>query len=451
MPGKGPTILAEPAVPAEAAQSVDPALVRRLWRPVERPGVIDPGPARAMLARHQRMVAGLPLAELVARHIGAISDLDGATVPIVYALPSQPPPLPTSRPSDAQFNVAGSGPIVSARPAQQSARLSQPPPGPAQSASMQAAPGSSIPLSVSPVVSVPHDTVASLVVPRAPFSDPRSVDRLPLELHTPDPGSSDTGIGSIDPEQSAAGHGQSMVGTAQPAVEVARSVQTAPGQPAPVQAAPGSSHLPSVFPTLAAIDNATASQVVHPQAAVPLGLRSPSVVSPPDADATDSRPASSGPQRPSAPASSQPVVPAGIVRAELGSAPRSIPDGGSETPIVVAARPAARVAVQPHVRPEQPLLLVDLEAATSRPGRNRPVTAGHRESGAGVGRTPGAGRLSGAAQAVGAPHIADRAAQEQAQARRQVTAPVDVERIVDAVHRRFVRRLAIEAERRAVR
>jgi len=48
----------------------------------------------------------------------------------------------------------------------------------------------------------------------------------------------------------------------------------------------------------------------------------------------------------------------------------------------------------------------------------------------------------------GAPRRADR----PAQARAQAAAPaIDVEHIVDAVHRRFVRRLAIESERRAVR
>ncbi|MGH3942303.1 MAG: hypothetical protein ACRDTG_27520, partial [Pseudonocardiaceae bacterium] len=75
----------------KVVQSLDPVLVRRLWRPVERPGVIDPRPARAMLTRHQRMVAGLPLAELVSRHTGSVLD---PVVPIVYVLPSQSPPIP---------------------------------------------------------------------------------------------------------------------------------------------------------------------------------------------------------------------------------------------------------------------------------------------------------------------------------------------------------------------
>jgi hypothetical protein len=44
-----------------------------------------------------------------------------------------------------------------------------------------------------------------------------------------------------------------------------------------------------------------------------------------------------------------------------------------------------------------------------------------------------------------------RGADRGGAAQRQVSAPIDVEHIVDTVHRRFVRRLAIEAERRAVR
>ncbi|MGH3924021.1 MAG: hypothetical protein ACRDTT_14320, partial [Pseudonocardiaceae bacterium] len=80
----------EQAQSSDPVLALDPVLVHRLWRPVERPGVIDPRPARAMLTRHQRMVAGLPLAELVSRHTGSVLD---PVVPIVYVLPSQSPPI----------------------------------------------------------------------------------------------------------------------------------------------------------------------------------------------------------------------------------------------------------------------------------------------------------------------------------------------------------------------
>src|SRR5437867_2129619 len=68
-------------------QSLDPKLLRRLWRPVEGPGLVSPKPARAILARHQAVAAGLPLADLLHRRAGPLPDMPGAQVPIVYAQP----------------------------------------------------------------------------------------------------------------------------------------------------------------------------------------------------------------------------------------------------------------------------------------------------------------------------------------------------------------------------
>ncbi|MGQ0778520.1 MAG: hypothetical protein ACT4NY_29605 [Pseudonocardiales bacterium] len=478
MQGKELTTPEEPTMLAEAAQAVDPVLVRRLWRPVERPGVIDPGPARAMLTRHQRMVAGLPLAELVSRHTGAISDLDGAAVPIVYALPSQPPPFPASRLSDAHLNAAVSSPIVSARPAPVAGPVQpvQPvQPSPVQSSPVQAAPGSLLPPSALPVVSVTYDAATSLVVQPPSVSDPRSVDQLPFELHTPDPRSSDprspdtriAPTGRVQPAlrdemRPTAAHDRSAVAefdtsvvrvaSSSSGVELGDSRASRGQATGPVQAVSGSSHLPSVSPTVVATDKAAVSLVVQPKVAAPLRLGSPSPGSPRNGPGpvarrplfSDSRSVDRLPldlrifgHRP----------PDARVTAPGPADPEPV-DHGLQRP-GTPARPAVGAAVHPHVRAEQPLLLVDLEAVTARPARNRAVTAEHRE--APTGRTSGPGHVQGAGQAVGALPHADHAAQTQAQARRQATAPVDVERIVDAVHRRFVRRLAIEAERRAVR
>ncbi|MGH3928916.1 MAG: hypothetical protein ACRDTF_02945, partial [Pseudonocardiaceae bacterium] len=100
---------------------------------------------------------------------------------------------------------------------------------------------------------------------------------------------------------------------------------------------------------------------------------------------------------------------------------------------------------RPQSRPPEPLLLVDLAVAASRSAREHPIVAGQHEPARS--RVPVAGHVPAAGQDAGGPRSADRAAS----ALRQPSAPIDVERIVDAVHRRFVRRLAIEAERRAVR
>ena len=83
------------APPAEPgwAQAVDPVLVRRLMRPVDRPGVIDPRPAREVLARNLGMATALPLAERLLRR----ADLADAAVPgppIVYARPVAAAPRP---------------------------------------------------------------------------------------------------------------------------------------------------------------------------------------------------------------------------------------------------------------------------------------------------------------------------------------------------------------------
>lgn len=543
----------EPTAHAEVAQSRDPALaldlalVRRLWRPVERPGVIDPGLARTILARHQQMVAGLPLAELVSRHTGSASDLAGTAVPIVYALPSQSPPHPDSRPSGAQLNVAAARPIVSVGPAEPVARSAQP----VRSVSPQVALGSSGVPSVSPTVSVTHDAAIPLVVGRGlvtppaagslpatppPDSavslpdiavppsdvavsvvrgpavpDPRPLDLLPLDLHTPGSGSPDAAL----PDAALPDAGIASAGPAQSVAGLARSVSP--------QVAPGSSGVPSVSPAVSVTPDAAVPLVVGRRLGTPRVSGSPPATSPPDvaapvvrrpavpdpgssdrlpldlhtpglrpadagtADPRSPNPGSLRPGTPVAPDSPRALA-AVVVTAGRGDAPPPARAAASATPLVIAARPgswpswerSAGTLVHPesghpesghpevghpevgwtgravpvgahrlHPRPEETLLLVDLAVATARAARDRPVAAEQREPRAG--RTPVAGHVPGVGLDAGAPRSADRSAQAQVAGRRQATAPIDVEHIVDAVHRRFVRRLAIEAERRAVR
>jgi hypothetical protein len=82
-----PTRRAEPAW----EQSRNEALVRRLARPLEQPGVVAHGFSLGLARRAQRMVAGLPLRDHIASHLadelGATSDRP----PIVYAQPASAP------------------------------------------------------------------------------------------------------------------------------------------------------------------------------------------------------------------------------------------------------------------------------------------------------------------------------------------------------------------------
>ncbi len=74
---------------------LNPALVQRLIRPAQQAGLIRTQQARALLTRHQKMTAGLPLAALGQRG-GAIADVAAGQVPIVYAQPAAMGDAPTA-------------------------------------------------------------------------------------------------------------------------------------------------------------------------------------------------------------------------------------------------------------------------------------------------------------------------------------------------------------------
>lgn len=64
--------------------AVDPRLVRRLTRPLTRPGLLDPGHGRAIAGRLQRASA-VPLSQAVRRRYAAV-ELGGERPPIVHAV-----------------------------------------------------------------------------------------------------------------------------------------------------------------------------------------------------------------------------------------------------------------------------------------------------------------------------------------------------------------------------
>ena len=69
--------------------ALDANLVRRLWRPVAQPGLVKAGQAQALLTRHQYMLPGSPLANLFRRAQNG-PETNVAQVPIVYAQPARP-------------------------------------------------------------------------------------------------------------------------------------------------------------------------------------------------------------------------------------------------------------------------------------------------------------------------------------------------------------------------
>ncbi len=429
---------------ADVAQSLDPALIRRLWRPVERPGVIDHGLARTMLARHQRMVAGLPLAELVSRHTGSVLD---PTVPIVYALPSQPAPLPDLHPAGARPGSPASTPIVSASVARSASSPPQSvvgapapgvpgPPGvpgssigPALPVVAPAAPGSSAEPG-SPATDLVVGTGSPAGVERAcPSADLRVGLNPGVELGN-DMALAVSSQPSNHPE-SPTGHPRRTSGGGHLASSPAQSMGRAsvPGVPGPPEVlgppgVPGSSIGPALPVAAPVVHDASPS----PERAETVLWRSPL----PGLHPLELIPEAGSPD---------------LGSARLNGAPRPARVASSATPPIVAVHPARWSRWGPPAGFQEPLPLVDLAASQAVP--NRSIPAEQREPA--TARLPVERYAQMGRQDAGAPRSADRPVQTPAQSQRHTTAAIDVEHIVEAVHRRFVRRLAIEAERRAVR
>lgn len=92
----------------------EPRLLKRLWRALSHPGLIDLNQAELILARAQRMSSGLPLAERLNRRWFAATDEPSEALPIVYL---QPRPMPTNASNQATPSKAHPGPSHNPNPA----------------------------------------------------------------------------------------------------------------------------------------------------------------------------------------------------------------------------------------------------------------------------------------------------------------------------------------------
>jgi hypothetical protein len=82
-----------PAAAAEWQSALDPGLVQRLMRPLVRPGVVGPEPARSILRRAQGMGSHLPLLDRVTVRYGTRSlASEGAPIVLARRLSAEPDP-----------------------------------------------------------------------------------------------------------------------------------------------------------------------------------------------------------------------------------------------------------------------------------------------------------------------------------------------------------------------
>jgi hypothetical protein len=393
---------------------LDPALVRRLSRPAARPSVIDHGPVRALIARHRGMAVELPLADLVSRHTGSVSDLAASALPVVYAQPAPSPSTSDSDASEAPSSPAASSPVVPARAGRWAwSPLTSAPDSDSGPSEVRPGPSAS-----SPVVSARH-----------PDRAVRPGDSMPAPT-----------VSTVFPRAITTGNAAPAVRNMTPSPVVQRQV-----------AAPSA---PGVAPP----DRAWS---VPPSALSSLDLHLP------HGGGRDFVPSGPGPTRSPGQAGSPQAVPSMAVSAGRGERP-AVPADRVETPLVSArpmpwrvldrplrtdAHPGAAVVVsaqRPRSRPGVPLLLVDLAVAAARPARGHPDPGERRETPESLGWN-----VSGTGQrTVPEREVARSAAQKIARTPQPVrpeATPVDIAHIVDLVHNRFVRKLAVEAERRMVR
>ncbi len=424
-----------PTIPAWQ-QAADPKLVRWLWRQLERPGLLHQQQAPRILARHQKLVAGVPLAESLHRRTAIGADPQAAQSAIVYVTPPPwSPPASLQAPTAAPL-VAPTGqplPVVTqARPVTQSRTALAANPAPPQAAASttaqsgpplviqrQAMPGAAAstppaPPNALPLASPPPPTVEAppRIVNTAvrtadlPMLPRRSSDLPPLPRHTGD---------LALPATRASERPNIGVFPSRPSLNPLASAQLAPGD-LPAQFGPP--RLSIVLPTMQQPSEA-------PQVA------------------------------------SSPVYP--VVRARLPASPQRTPSVASTGPIAAADRLTTIVVheqrpgsppVQPALpvaRPAEPLPLVTVTApalpVTAESVRSTAPTVATQVVGSGRQQQalPAAQTSSQINPAPSAPHTRQPAVVTTP------AAPVDIDSLVDKVHRRFLQTLALEGERRGRR
>jgi hypothetical protein len=414
-----------PPPPGQAFQdALDPALLRRLRRRAERPGLVRPWQAQAMLARHRRMLGGLPLAELLLRRAEVLADERAAWAPIVYARPAgpgRPPATPAG--TLGSSSPAAIGPGRPPRTDHLDAARAGTPPGPVlrptATRTAPRPPGSPPAPSRAPTAS----DGAAQGVRRGPAA---AAPSTPIHPGRPDPqlprGTRAEAVAASGPAAAArAGRPEPPV-VARPAPAPPAAPRDRGGAPPPAPTWPVVEPVrparPPGAPGLVLVTAAATYQQAPPPGGTPPGGTSSSlpVVQPapgrpvPWAPAAQTRDGG----RPALPVVSERVTrAAGANRA--WAAPAGVP---ASLPLAPAAGvPAKAPSAAPAVPPPPPPPVPGTRAAAG------PVPAAR---GAEDGRERGRG----------------------ARPQRVVLAPVEIDRVANKVQRKLLHRLAIEAERR---
>ncbi|MFY1671344.1 hypothetical protein ACN27G_15450 [Plantactinospora sp. WMMB334] len=416
----------------------DPALVRRLARPARRPGLVDLGHIRALLARHRSMTAGLPLAEVAARYVDATGQYAGPAMPVVYAQPA-PPPQAVHR--DAPARPAGASPT-----------------GPATTTVPDSAVSTSVgsgPLALARLM--PADRADGSAGPAVPARPSRSDGEASAARSTAGPGA-DAPVRPVTPRP-ASGHASPIERkTAEP---VAPSTRTGTGEgsrplrlPGPADR-PASAGAPTATGEVGGSAGSRASEGAAPAGSSP-------VVRPAPQHGPDRH---AGGQQVAFPVPAAPTPAPGHA---AGRDTGPLPTSGRRVDARPTARPAPVPARRPVVPPVRQLPLAAARAATAPPARPAPYAVGGWPAGgvppraapaapARSGRGgPGYG-VDGGWTAGGPPDGTPRAThtvpqpQPQPQPQPAQVARAVAGHVTDQVHHRILRRLAVEAERRGVR
>jgi hypothetical protein len=420
---------------------VDTALVRRLQRREQQPGLVRLGQVRDLLARHRGMVPGVPLADALTRRVPerAVGPLD---VPVVTGRPVAAPAAAawTTPRADEPLLVV---------------RAVVPAPAP-----VVPAPAPVVPAPVAPIPAVLTRNPAVLTrnVPAPAVSTPAvTVPPAPVrDLHT-SRGTGPLVRPAVSPPADAVAFSDGRpVAVVPPAPPPEGPISSTPAAPVP----PAGPSRPDASHGLAA---ALSEHVRSPARAVVVlpATRGPSLPVPPAPfrPAADlSQPRAAAPS--AGPTDGPPIVtarrphPRGVAPGEpaptlplVRPTPSAPPDGAPTTWSVERAPVGDRVVVHPGAREpglaEQVHRLVvrelagNLPPAAPTPPLPLPVPAAPVPHAAGpqVARRPAAPVVR-----------ADRPAERTPRA----APPVDVRRVADAVSRRLARRGAVDAERRGM-